>query len=305
LNKNKKITLSAAAITVVLIALASTYYIIQSPTKGSSLLPSGQPPQAQITVTGDILTQKMLTVRDVSQMPLTNVTSTIKGETANYVGVTLLTLLNKAGASWDTGAITIIGSDNYNKTINFYQAYNSTQYPGSEVIVAIAKNGKWITDASEGPFKLITPSFASSYNIKSVQKINLQPWTVTINGTNLPITLTSSNLTHFEMKTVTAAFAPGGEPQRTSNWTGVSLSSILQAGGIPTSASKVTVTAVDGYSRDYTITQVQSLGILIGIQENGQYLTPVNGQPYRLIIPSEDFKWGQYWVRWVTQVTVS
>ena len=72
-------------------------------------------------------------------MPLTNVTSTIKGETANYVGVTLLTLLNKAGASWDTGAITIIGSGNYNKTINFYQAYNSTQYPGSEVIVAIAR----------------------------------------------------------------------------------------------------------------------------------------------------------------------
>jgi DMSO/TMAO reductase YedYZ molybdopterin-dependent catalytic subunit len=305
LNKNKKIALSAVAITVVLIALASTYYIIQSPTKGSSLLPSGQPPESQITVTGDVLTQKTLTVKDVSQMPLTNVTSTIKGETANYVGVTLLTLLNKAGASWDTGAITIIGSDNYNKTINFYQIYNSTQYRGNEVIVAIAKNGKWITDTSEGPFKLITPSLASSYNVRSIQKINLQPWTITINGTNLPMTLVSSNLTNFEIKTVAAAFAPGGEPQRTSNWTGVSLWIILQASGIPASASKVTVTAVDGYGRNYTITQVQNLGILIGFQENGQYLTPVNGQPYRLIVPNEDFKWGQYWVRWVTQVTVS
>ena len=269
MNKNKKITLSAVVIAVVLIALASTYYITQSPAKGANLLPSGQPPQAQITVTGDIPTQKTVTVKEISQMPLTNVTSTIKGETANYVGVTLLTLLNKAGASWDTGTITIIGSGNYNKTINFYQAYNSTQYPGSEVIVAIVKDGKWITDTSEGPFKLITPGFASSYNVKSIQEINLQPWTINLTGTNSPMVLVGSNITHFETKTVTAAFAPGGEPQRTSNWTGVSLWSILQAGGIPAGASKVTVTAVDGYSRDYTVAQVQSLGMLIGTQENG------------------------------------
>ena len=94
-------------------------------------------------------------------MPLTNVTSTIKGETANYVGVTLLELLNKAGAGWDTGNITVFASDGYNKTINFYQAYNSTQYPGNEIILAFVKNGKWITDTSEGPFKLITPGFAN------------------------------------------------------------------------------------------------------------------------------------------------
>ncbi len=219
--------------------------------------------------------------------------------------MTLLELLNNAGAGWDTGNITVFASDGYNKTINFYQAYNSTQYPGNEIIVAFVKDGKWITDSSEGPFKLITPGFANSYNVKSIQEINLQPWTINIEGTNTPIVLVGSNITNYETKTVTAAFAPGGEPQRTSNWTGVSLWSILQAGGIPTGASKVTVTAVDGYSRNYTVTQVQSLGMLIGTQENGKPLTPNDGQPYRLIVPTEDFKWGQYWVRWVTQVTVS
>lgn len=304
MNRNKKIALTATVIAIVIIALASTYYIIGL-TPQANLLPSGEPPQGQITVTGYISTPTTLTVKDLSKMPLTNLTSTIKGEAATYVGVTLLELLNKTGAAWDAGYINVIASDSYNKTVNLYQAYNSTQYSGNEIIFAFVKNGKWITDTSEGPFKLITPGFASAYNVKSVKEINLKPWTVNISGTTNPLVLTGNNITNYEAKTVQATFAPGGEPQRTSNWTGVSLWSILQAGGIPLGASKVTVTAVDSYSRDYTVSQVQDLGILIGYQENGQYLTPVNDQPYRLVVPTEDFKWGQYWVRWVTQVTIS
>jgi DMSO/TMAO reductase YedYZ molybdopterin-dependent catalytic subunit len=305
LNKNRKIALTAAVIAVIIISIASTYYLTGLTPRTTSILPSGEPPQSQITVTGDIVAPVALTVKDLSQMPLTNLTSTIKGETASYVGVTLLELLNRAGAAWDAGYITLIASDGYNKTINQYQAYNSTQYPGNEIILAFVKNGKWITDTSEGPFKLITPTLASGYNIKCVKEINLQPWTITISGTTNPLVLAGNNITNYETETVQATFAPGGEPQRTSDWTGVSLWSVLQAGGIPAGATKVTVTAVDGYSRDYTITQVQDLGILVGYQENGQYLTPVNGQPYRLVVPTEDFKWGQYWVRWVTQITIS
>jgi DMSO/TMAO reductase YedYZ molybdopterin-dependent catalytic subunit len=304
LNKNKKIALTASVIAVVIIALASTYYIIGL-TAQTNLLPSGEPPQGQITVTGDISTPKTLTVKDLSEMTLTNLTSTIKGETATYVGVTLLELLNKTGAAWDAGYINVIGSDGYNKTINLYQAYNSTQYPGNEIILAFVENGKWITDTSEGPFKLITPGFAPSYNVKSVEEINLQPWTITISGTTNPLVLTGSNITNYEPKTVQAAFAPGGEPQITANWTGVTLWSILQAAGIPSGATQVTVTGIDGYSQDYTVSQVQTIGILIGYQENGQYLTPANGQPYRLVLPTEDYKWGRYWVSYISQITVS
>jgi DMSO/TMAO reductase YedYZ molybdopterin-dependent catalytic subunit len=65
------------------------------------------------------------------------------------------------------------------------------------------------------------------------------------------------------------------------------------------------VLAIDGYNREYTIQQVKDLGILIGYQENGAYLTAANGQPYRLVVPLEEFKWGQYWVRWVSGVTVT
>jgi DMSO/TMAO reductase YedYZ molybdopterin-dependent catalytic subunit len=304
LDKNKKTILTVAVIAVVVIALASTYFLVGLPTQ-TNLLPSGQPPQGQITITGDISTTKTLTVKDLSEMPLRNLTSTIKGVTATYVGVTLLELLNKTGAAWDAGYINVIGSDGYNKTVNVYQAYNSTQYPGMEIILAFAENGKWITDTSEGPFKLITPGFASSYNVKSVNEINLQPWTINITGTTNPLVLTGSNITNYETKTVQAAFAPGGEPQITANWTGVTLWSIIQSAGIPSGATNVTVTGIDGYSQDYTVSQVQTVGILIGYQENGQYLTPANGQPYRLVLPTEDFKWGRYWVSYISQITVS
>jgi DMSO/TMAO reductase YedYZ molybdopterin-dependent catalytic subunit len=305
LDKNRKIILSFVVIAVIVVAVVSAYYIMGVPTAQKYLLPSGQVPQGQVTVTGDISTPATLTVQDLSAMPLTNVTVAIKGETATYVGVTLLELLNKAGASWDTGFITLIGSDGYSKTINFYQAYNSTLYSGKDIILAFVDNGKWLPGTSYGPFWLIAPGFMPAYDVYGVTQINLQPWTISVTGTTSPMTLISSNLTKYGTQTVQAVFAPGGQPQITASWTGVPLWSILQAGGIPSGATTVTVTGIDGYSQQFNISQVQSIGMLIGYQENGQYLTPNMGQPYRLVLSSTDYKWGRYWVSWVAQITVS
>jgi DMSO/TMAO reductase YedYZ molybdopterin-dependent catalytic subunit len=305
MNGKQKIALTATMVAVVIIALAASIHYLTATMRQSSLLPSGEPPTIQLQITGELASPKTLTINDLSKMPLTNVTHTIKGENANYVGVTLLELLNQTGASWDAGYINVI-ADGYNRTVNLYQVYNSTQYPGNEVILAFVKDGKWITDTSEGPLKLITPGLASAYNVKSVLKINLQPWTINVTGAvSTPLLLTGQNITSFETKTVHATFAPTSELQRTSDWTGVTLSSVLQASGVSVCASKVTVTAIDGYSKDYTINQANDLGILIGYKENGAYLTPVNGQPFRLVVPTEDYKWGQFWVRWVFQITIS
>jgi DMSO/TMAO reductase YedYZ molybdopterin-dependent catalytic subunit len=304
LDANNKIILSAVVIAVIVVAVVSTYFLIGLPAH-SSLLPSGTVPEGQVTVTGDISTPTTLTVKDLSAMPLTNVTVTIKGETATYVGITILELLNKAGASWDTGFITLVGSDGYSRTINFYQAYNSTLYAGKEIILAFVENGKWIPGTSYGPFWLIAPGFTPAYDVYSVTQINLQPWAISVTGTNSPMTLISSNLTKYGTQTVQAVFAPGGQPQITASWTGVPLWNILQAGGIPSGATTLTVTGIDGYSQQFNISQVQSIGMLIGYQENGQYLTPNMGQPYRLVLSSADYKWGRYWVGWIAQVTVS
>lgn len=307
MNKKSKIIVALAAVAIIVIAFtASIYYLNGNKNSANPLLPAGNPPAAQLKITGDIATEKTLSISDLAQMPLTTVTHIIKGETATYIGVTVMQLLDETEASWDVGFINVIAGDGFKRTINTYQAFNSTQYSGSEFILAFVKNGRWITDSAEGPLKLIAPSLESNYNVKSVAEINLKPWTIIVNGTvSNPLVLTGGNITKYDVKTVNAAFAPGGEPQRTSDWTGVTLQSILQASGISSGATKITFTAIDGYSRDFTLAQVQSTGMLIGYQENGAYLSTHDGAPFRLFVPTEEFKWGQNWVRWVAEITVS
>ncbi len=307
MNKNGKIILAATTAAVIIVAVAAAYYLaVTQQTSANSLLPSGEIPQGQVTLKGNGIAEKTVTIQELSRMPLRNVTHTIKGETATYVGVTLTELLNQTDAPWDSGSIQVVAADGFNKTLNIYQSWNSTQYPNGEIIVAFVKNGQWMTDGEGGPVQLITPGLASSYNVKNVVELSLLPWIIKISGKiSTPITLNGQNITDFGTQTVNAAFAPGGEPQRTSDWTGTSLWSILQATGISDSANKVTVSAIDGYSRDFTVTQVKDLNILIGFKENGEYFPPVMGQPFRLIVPTEDFKWGQNWVRWVSQIEIS
>ena len=307
MNKNNKILLATATTAIIVVAIAAAYYFtIPTQTSANGLLPAGEPPQAQISVTGDVVAEKTLTVKELAQMPLTNVTHTIKDETATYVGVILTEFLNQTGVAWNAGFITAVASDGYSKTLNTYQAWNSTQYPGGEVILAFVKNGKWMTTDDGGPFQLVTPGLASAYNVKNIMDLRLEPWTINITGAlSNPMVVTGENITDYGTETVNAAFAPGGEPQRTSDWTGTSLWSILQAASVSDSASKVTIGAIDGYTRDFTVAQVKDLNILVGFEENGEYFPPVMGQPFRLIVPVEDFKWGQNWVRWVSQIEVS
>jgi DMSO/TMAO reductase YedYZ molybdopterin-dependent catalytic subunit len=303
-NKQNKIAFGIVTLTVLLIAAATLIYLISGLEQTNSLkLPGGNPPIVELKLTGDITPEKTLTIDDLTQIPLTNVTVTNKEETANYLGVSLLTMLNKTSPSWYTGNLNVKGTDTQ-CTLNTYQALNSTYYSGKEYILAFAKNGQWLTTQTGGPLQLVTPE--TGYNVKSITEISFEPWAVTVNGKVAHnLTLTGKDLSSYEIKTVQAGFAPGGEPQRVSNWTGITLPSILDAAGVNAGASKVTVTAVDGYSKQFTLTQVQSSGILLGFQENGVYLSLDGGLPFRLMIPTEEFKWGQYWVRWVTEITVT
>lgn len=300
MKKTLKISVAAAILAIVVIGVAASFLFFQS----GSLLPSGEPPQVQIAVSGDMSAPKTLTVKDIAQMPLCKVSTRIGGETATYVGVTVFELLNQTGVNWDVGSIDVASADGNSKTLNIFQAYNSTKHLGSEIILAIAKDGKWLTDASDGPFTLIAPD-TSDCNVLHVAEIKLHPWVITVTGTSHTLAITGENIADYEVKTVTGPFVPGGGPERTSQWTGVSLWSVLQAAGLPQAAHRVTVEALDGYSREFSVSEVQSSGMLIGFQENRQYLQLDGGGPFRLFIPTDDMKWGQFWVQHVVQITVS
>ena len=49
-----------------------------------------------------------------------------------------------------------------------------------------------------------------------------------------PMVITGKNLTLVEAKTVHAEFRPGGEPNRTSDWTGLPILDVLQTANMST-----------------------------------------------------------------------
>jgi DMSO/TMAO reductase YedYZ molybdopterin-dependent catalytic subunit len=308
---NKKIAILATIIVIVVLLAATftTYYVLQGPAlKEASFLPSGEPPQWQIRITGDVDKEKTFTLKEISQMPLTNVTAVVNGENATYVGVPFYDFCNVTGMQWDVGPIDVINAQGTQATLNIFQAYNSSAYPyyytRNVIMLAFVKNGQWLTNETGGPLKLIAPYFAAEYQVENVEQLHFNPWTISISGevTN-PLVMTRQNLTSFQSTTVYAEFAPS--EKRWSNWTGVPILSVLQAANMSQRAEKITIIAVDGYEKNYTLDQVSDGHMLIGYAENDSPLPHTQGGPFRLFAPTDQYKWAQYWVKFVSEIKVS
>ncbi len=304
---NKTKLLAAILATLIIIATVEIVFFYPSPSK--SQMPSGEPPQGQIRITGDIAEEKTLTVKEiVSQMPLTNVTATINGENATYVGVPFYDFCNRTGMLWDVGPVEVISVDGSKATLNIFQAYNSSNYPyyynRNVIMLAYAKNGQWLTNETGGPLKLIAPYFSAEFQVGNVAEIHFKPWMVSISGKVAnPLVIASANLSLLESRTVYAEFAPS--VKRWSNWTGLPILNVLQAANVSDRAETITVVAVDGYVKNYTLAQVEEGQMLIGYAENDQPLSHSEGGPFRLFAPTDQYKWAQYWVKFVSEIRVS
>jgi DMSO/TMAO reductase YedYZ molybdopterin-dependent catalytic subunit len=311
---------------IVISAVISSLYIsgvIPSKAKTSNSttalleLPSGQPAQWQIEVSGDFKQQQNLTLADMSKMPLTKV---IANDNATYIGVTLFQFCNETGVGWDAGPLTVIGANGQSAALNIFEAWNSSYYSYSSyspdlynyqvMVLAFIKNGEWMTSATPGgPVELVAPTLPSSDQIQQVTEIQSAPWTVTITGNVAnPITITGENLTDFQSQTIRGEFVPGDVPIesiRTSDWTGIPILNALQVAQASPQAQQVTITAIDGYTQVFTLQQVRAGEMMIGYQENGTALPLSAGGPFRVFAPTPDYRWGQYWVKFIKQITVS
>jgi DMSO/TMAO reductase YedYZ molybdopterin-dependent catalytic subunit len=309
MKKKTAIISAAIAIVIILAATFTAYYYMQPANpKETSALPPGEPPQSQIRITGDVEQEKTLTLKEITQMPLTNVTTVINGENATYVGVPFYDFCNITGMQWDVGPIEVISADGSKVTINIFQAYNSSEYPyyytNNVITLAFVKNGQWMTNETGGPLKLIAPYFAAQYQVENVAEIHFNPWTISISGEVAnPLTITRNNLTSFQSTKVYAEFAPS--VKRWSNWTGLPILDVLQVANISDRAEKLTIIAVDGYVKNYTLDQVRDGQMLIGYSENDQPLPHSEGGPFRLFAPTDHYKWAQYWVKFIQEIIVS
>ncbi|MGD0330402.1 MAG: molybdopterin-dependent oxidoreductase [Nitrososphaeria archaeon] len=306
----EKRTKILSAFIIIIIFITATLAIYYHTLQTTNQLPSGEPSDWQITVTGDVMQQRTWTLKEISKMPLTSVNTVINGENATYIGVSLLEFCNQSGMLWDAGPIDIIGANGQSVTLNVFQAWNSTAYPryqiNNRIILAFVKNGQWMTNETGGPVELITPWFGEQYQIESVADLNIGLWTVSISGAvSNPLTFTGENMTNFQERTIESEFAPGDSPQVTANWTGLSMLGLLQVSNMSNKATMITVVAIDGYEENFTIQQIKDSQMLIGFQENYTYLPLSQGGPFRLFLPVNEYKWGYRWAKFVCQVIVS
>ncbi len=307
--KTKTIILVAALTAAILVsAFAAAFLLFFSSFPLPSTLPSGKQPQAQFQVTGNVQQEKTWTLKELTEMPLTNVTTSINGENATYLGVPFYDLCNRTGMLWDVGPVEIIGQDGSTATINIFDAYNSSAYPyyytKNIITLAFAKNGEWMTNETGGPLKLIAPYFPAETQVENVAEIHFKPWTISIVGDVAnPLVITQANLTSFHSTTVYAEFAPS--EKRWGNWTGLPILEVLEAANVSDRAEKISITAVDGYVKNYTLQQVEEGQMLIGYAENDCPLPHPDGGPYRVFAPTDKYKWAQFWVKFVVEIEVS
>jgi DMSO/TMAO reductase YedYZ molybdopterin-dependent catalytic subunit len=192
--------------------------------------------------------------------------------------------------------------------MNIFDAYNSSAYPyyytNNVITLAFAKNGQWMTNETGGPLKLIAPYFPTENQVENVAEVRFKPWTISIIGmVEKPLVITQANLTSLQSRTVYAEFAPS--VKRWSNWTGLPILDVLEAANVSDRAEKITITAVDGYEKDYTLLQVEEGEMLLGYAENNLPMSHSDGGPYRLFAPTDKYKWAQFWVKFVCEIEVS
>jgi DMSO/TMAO reductase YedYZ molybdopterin-dependent catalytic subunit len=311
MKKTTTILAITTTIIVILAAFASMYYteIIGNNLQSNinHTLPAGQPPQWQIKVTGDVDQEKSFTLDEISKMPLTNVI--VKNENATYCGVTLIEFCSRTGVLWDAGSLKIISANGESATLSIFDAWNSTYYPYdydfNVIVLAFIKNGQWMTNQTGGPAKLIAPDFASNYQVDRVEEIHSEPWAVSITGDVAnPLVITGKNLTDFQSQTLRGEFKPGDESNRTSDWTGLPILDVLQSAKVSDQAKQVCVIGIDGYEQNFTLDQVRDGKMMIGYEENEKPLPASQGGPFRLFAPTSEYKWGQYWVKFVVEINV-
>ena len=293
MKKTTKIV-SLSLITIVIavsIVSAVLYFPNQTPIQ-QIRLPDSQVPDWQIKVSGNVEEEKTWILQEITHMPLTTVTAEVDGENASFVGVALIDFCNKTGAKWDTETITVTSADGQSANLNIFQAWNSTAYPyyqeTNRIVLAFVKNGQWMTHGDEGTVRLVTPSFGVQYQIEEVSEVKLEKWTISVSGEVAnPLIFSSENFNEFEQKTVHAAFVPG-DGERTSDWTGISMMDILKAADIAYRAEKITVVAIDGYTKTYTLQEVEAANMLIGFEENGDYSKSRSRGPLQDILPCRE-----------------
>jgi DMSO/TMAO reductase YedYZ molybdopterin-dependent catalytic subunit len=133
--------------------------------------------------------------------------------------------------------------------------------------------------------------------------VDINSYKLTISGdVNTSLSLSYSQILAYPATTQTARIICPGEEDETDQWTGVMLSTLLNAAGLMPEATEVVITGLDGYYIQLPIASVLGSDVFLAYQMNGQTLTWDRGYPLRLVLTKNLV--GADWPRWVSSIQI-
>lgn len=151
-----------------------------------------------------------------------------------------------------------------------------------------------------------TGSFTGQFPVVSWIADNPPPqtvehWTLRLDGAvQRALTFTYAEMSQRPQSAQTAVLDCTGGWYTTQIWQGVPLAELLAEAGVLLEAASVTVTAVTGYQRRFSLQEARRY--LLALAVNNQPLSHSHGFPLRLVAVDQR---GVNWVKWVSHIRVN
>ena len=123
-------------------------------------------------------------------------------------------------------------------------------------------------------------------------------WNLQVNGVNTSVNYSYDQLLAMPQTIVSAPLSCYGNLVTSGDWSGVSVSYLLEQTGIDPTVSSVNFFASDGYKVGLTLDEAIRSDVIIAYQLNG---TPLN-ETLRLVMPGYN---GNMWISMITSITMS
>jgi DMSO/TMAO reductase YedYZ molybdopterin-dependent catalytic subunit len=252
-NRTILLFLSVIALTAILLSAcgpAATPTPEPTAVPPTAVPPTEVPPTPEsvsLTVTGAVNNELQLTYSALQAMDVVTLNLTHpKNGAADYTGVRLNDLLNKAGLKEGAATVTLTASDGFAVDLDL-----ATVQACTDCLVAF-------DPATPGVYNAAIPDQPSKAWVKGLVSITVvvpEPVTLTISGlVDNELKLTDSALHAMTVVTLNLTHPKTGA----ADYTGVRLSDLLGQAGIQSGATTVTLTASDGFSNDIDLAAIQA-----------------------------------------------
>jgi len=274
---------------------------------GPGILPDGPVPNVTLPFEGVVGVEYLTLSRMVEDLDMVHrINITLDGTSRSFLGLSLVEVLDLAGARFDASGVKVSGERTLDTTVQ--RLLSVPRNGGNTTYVVFAEGGEWLGDSDLGTdLALLGEDPSGGDVIKDLELIEVSAFVleVTGKGSATPIMLDFDDMGEFTISNYTV-----NDGRDTYLFTGIPFHEVLSAAGMLRNTTSVKVQAADGYTVDFDIMDVLDNPespdpFILAFMQDGEYLNRDSG-PYRLITPDADYLEddGHNWYHqtWIKQV---